>query len=109
MAYSNKRYGKARYIGGARVVREFADAPSAYRWHERVTKGWRRVFVTDAMVYADKECTRKCLEGFDMLAMRCDTEDYGFHIALENARELKYGYPIPGIFERVERCEDTTE
>ena len=100
-----KRYGKARLIGGARLLREFDNTLDAYEWHLKMTKGWRRHFVTDIMLYADKDCTRRCLVGFDMLAFRCDTEDYGFHIALENARQLKYGYPVPGLFERAEQCE----
>ena len=99
-----ERYGKARLIGGARIVREFADAPSAYRWHDRVTKGWRRVFVTEAMVYADKDCTRKCLEDFDMLAFRCDTEDYGFHNSHKWANEGKYG--IEGMPEILKTCNE---
>lgn len=93
-----KRYGKARLIGGAIVFREFDNTLDAYEWHLKMTKGWRRHFVTEIMLYADSDCTRRCLEGFDMLAFRCDTEDYGFHIALENARQLKYGYPVPEIF-----------
>lgn len=96
-----KRYGKARLVGGLRIVREFNGAIEAYQWHKRVTKGWHRHFVTEAMVYIDKECTRKCLEGFDMLAFRCDTEDYGFHKSYEWANEGKYGIDgMPAILKR---------
>lgn len=102
-----KRYGKARLVGGIRVFHEFDNTLEAYEWHLKMTKGWRRHFVTEIMIYADRDCTRRCLQGFDMLAMRCDIEDFGFHTALENARQLKYGTPIPELFKPKEN--ETTE
>jgi hypothetical protein len=109
MAYSNKRYGKARIIGGARIVRVFESRDAAMAWHKRVTEEWRRVFVTEAMVYIDEDCTRPILQGFDMLRFRCDCEDYGLHKAYAWANEGKYGIEgMPEMLKRPERCEDTT-
>ena len=110
MAYSEKKYGKARLIGGARVFHEFEDSVKAIEWHERMTKGWRRHFVTECMIYNDADCTDKMLRGFDMLAFRCDTEDYGLHKSYAWANEGKYGIEgMPEMLKRPERCEDSTD
>lgn len=86
-----KRYGKARLVGGARIEREFDNALEALEWYKRVKKGWRRHFVTDAMIYNEKYCTRPMLRGFDMLRFRLDVEDYGLPAAYDWANEGKYG------------------
>ena len=97
MANSSKRYGGARLVGGIRISHEFDNPLQAIEWHRKVTEGWRRHFVTDAMIYVDDEHRRPMLEGFDMLRFRCDAEDYGLHNAYDWANEGKYGYDIPGI------------
>lgn len=101
MSYSEKKYGRARIVGGVRVFHEFGNSVEAIEWHKRVTKGWRKVFVTDAMIYNDADCTDKMLAEFDMLALRFDTEDYGFHKAYEWAQQGKYGSDMPEILVKI--------
>lgn len=93
----SKKYGVARLVGGMRISHEFEDSLQAIEWHRTVTEGWRRHFVTNAMIYEDAEHRRPMLEGFDMLRFRCDAEDYGFHNAYDWANEFKYGRDIPEI------------
>lgn len=101
-----KRYGKARLVGGIRFEREFDHPIKAIEWYKRMTKGWCKIFVTECMIYNNAECTRPMLRGFDMLAFRCDTEDYGFHNSHKWANEGKYGVEgMPEILKRPEQCQ----
>ena len=89
---ANRRYGKARLVGGVRIERTFTSAMDARAWHRRMKEGWRRHFVTEVNIYSDKECTRSMLRGFDMLRFRLDCEDYGLPAAFDWANEGKYGW-----------------
>ena len=105
MANSEKRYGKARLRGGIRFERVFKEELDAIAWYDSIVLGWRRIFVTDAMIYEDAEHRRPMLEGFDMLHFRCDVEDYGLHHAYDWAQEGKYGSEgMPEIIKRPKRC-----
>lgn len=109
MAYSEKKYGKARLIGGARVFHEFEDSVKAIEWYESMTKGWRKHLVTECMIYNDADCTDKMLRDFDMVAFLLDTRKHGLHRAYAWANEGKYGIEgMPEMLKRPERCEDTT-
>lgn len=105
-----KKYGMVRLIWGVRIRHEFNGSIEALEWRERLTKSWRRHFVSASMVYNDADCTDKMLKEFDMLRFQCDSEDYGFHRAYEWVQEGKYGFEgIPEILIQPKRCEDTTE
>ena len=100
-----KKYGMARLIWGTRVRHEFDGSNEAVEWYYKVTKGWRKHFVSSAMIYNDEDCTDKIMREFDMFGFECDVEDYGFHFAYDWANEGKYGRKgMPEILKRPKPC-----